>query len=92
MGYFKNEKQDNFKADFGFNAPHKTKAKCKEPVFADHYLHRIALMKDYHVGSKGDIDEGGLPGWVSKFVCTGCGKRYTIDKIKGYFHPDGVSV
>ena len=92
MGYFENEKQDNFKADFGFDSPHRTPTKCKAPVFADHYLHRIALMKDYHVGSKGDIDEGGLPGWVSKFVCTGCGKRYTINKIKGYFHPDGVSV
>lgn len=88
MEYFKNEQQNNFKADFGFAPPHRTKAKCRKPVFADHYLHRIALMKDYHVGSKGDVDEGGLPGWVSKFVCSGCGKRYTIGKIKGYFHPE----
>lgn len=88
MNYFNNEKQDNFKADFGFMAPHKTKAKCKCPVFANHCLHRIAIMKDYHIGSKGDIEKTGLPGWVSKFICTGCGKRYTINKQKGYFHPD----
>ena len=88
MGYFNNEKQDNFKADFGFHPPHRTKGKCKQPVFADNNLHRIAIMKDYHVGSKGDVDEGSIPGWVSKFVCTGCGKSYKIDKKKGYFHAD----
>lgn len=84
MGYFENEVQDNFKADFGFDSPHRTKAKCKNPVFADHHLHRIALMKHEHFGSKGDRDEGGTPGWVSKFVCTGCGKSYTIRSIKGF--------
>jgi hypothetical protein len=91
MNYFNNEKQDNFKADFGFTAPHRTKTKCKNPVFADPYLHRIALMKDEHFGSKGDRDENGLAGWVSKHICTGCGKKYKIDKIVGWFHPDAVS-
>ena len=98
MGNFNNKKQDEFVADFGFSSPHKTKAECKSPVFADHHLHRIAIMKDYHVGSKGDVDEGGMPGWVSKFICTGCGKRYKIkpagreaNGISGYFHPDPPS-
>jgi hypothetical protein len=51
-------------------------------------------MKDFHIGSRGDIDEGGMPGWISKFICTGCGKRYKIKPphhssgISGYFHPD----
>lgn len=88
MTKFNKEAQDNFKADFGFDSPHRTKAKCKNPVFTDHYLHRIALMKDYHIGSKGDIDESGLPGWISKFVCTGCGQTFTINKIKRFFHAD----
>jgi hypothetical protein len=94
MWNFNNKKQDEFVADFGFTSPHKTKAECKNPVFADHQLHRIAIMKDYHIGSKGDVDEGGMPGWVSKFVCTGCGKRYKVKVdprdigITGYFHPD----
>lgn len=88
MGFFNDQYQNEFEADFGFLPPHKTKAECKKPVFADKHLHRIAIMKDYHVGSPGDVDENGLPGWISKFVCTGCGKRYTIDKIKGYFHHD----
>lgn len=85
---FDNDFQNNFKADYGFMPPHRTPTKCKEPVFADHYLHRIAIMKDFHVGDKGDIDENGLKGYVSKFVCTGCGKKFTINKHKGYFHPD----
>jgi len=88
MKYFDNEKQDNFKADFGFTTPHETKGKCKSPVFANHYLHRIAIMKDCHIGNKGDIEESGLPGWISKFICTGCGKRYKVNKQRGYFHPD----
>jgi len=92
INYWDNEKQNNFKADYGFASPHRTKTKCKQPVFADHYLHRIAIMKDEHFGNKGDRDINGLPGYVSKFICTGCGKKYTIDKIKGYFHPDTKAV
>ena len=76
MSYFDNPIQDNFKADFGFNAPKETTAKCKNPVFASPYYHRIALMKDYHIGSKGDIDDNGVPGWIVKQVCTGCGKVF----------------
>lgn len=86
--WFNDDAQNNFKADFGFMPPHRTKAKCTNPVFYDHHLHRIAIMKDYHVGSEGDINENGLKGWVSKFVCTGCGKRYRAEGLNGYFHPD----
>lgn len=81
-----------FKADFGFMSPHTTKAKCINPQFADHYKHRIAIMKDFHIGSKGDIDENGIPGWVSKLVCTGCGKKYKVKmdggSVNAFFHPD----
>ena len=76
MTFFKNEIQDNFKADFGFDAPHRTKSECANPVFADHTLHRIAIMKKEHFGSVGDRDENGLSGWVTKRVCTGCGKTF----------------
>lgn len=80
--------QNNFKSDFGFTAPHRTKVKCNKPVFASHHLHRIALMKDEHFGSKGDRDEGGLAGWVSKYICTGFGKQYKINKVFGFFYSD----
>lgn len=86
MGYFNNEKQDNFKADFGFTT-HRTKTKCKNPIYADHHLHRIAIIKDEHFGSKGDRDENGLAGWVSKYVCTACDKKIK----KSSFHVDKVS-
>jgi len=88
MGQFNNKIQDEFKADFGFLAPHRTPTECKSPVFADKRLHRIAIMKDQHFGSKGDMDENGLRGWTSKFICTGCGKRFTINKQKLFFHVD----
>ena len=84
MGYFKDEIQNNFKADFGFDSPHRTSTKCSNPVFADHYLHRMAIMKEEHFGSKGDRDENGIPGWVAKTICTGCGKEYNKKK-KGFF-------
>ena len=87
MGHFNNKIQDEFKADFGFFAPNRTPTECKNPVFADKKLHRIAIMKDEHFGSKGDRDEGGLAGWTSKFICTSCGKRFTINKHKSLFHP-----
>lgn len=86
--YFCNDAQNNFKSDYGFEAPHRTITKCKSPVFADERLHRIAIMKNYHIGSKGDIDENGVKGYISKFVCTGCGKAFKINGLKGYFHPD----
>jgi len=88
MAYFDNETQNNFKADFGFLSPHRTKSECSNPVFADHHLHRIAIMKKEHMGSKGDRDENGLKGWVSKFVCTGCGKSFKINHSTGFFHTD----
>jgi len=88
MDYFDNKKQNEFKADYGFMAPHRTKTECKSPVFACKKLHRIAIMRDEHFGSKGDRDENGTPGWTSKFICTGCGKRFTINQIKSFFHPD----
>lgn len=88
MDYFNNKTQNDFVADFGFMSPHRTKAQCKNPVFMDKYLHRIAIMKDEHFGNKGDRDENGVAGWTSKFICTGCGKRYKINKYRGYFHLD----
>lgn len=75
---------EDFEADFGFMAPHRTKTKCKNPVFADHYLHRIAMMKDYHIGSVGDVDPSGAPGYITKSICTGCGKKFKAS----YFVPD----
>jgi len=80
MSYFNNEKQDNFKADFWFAEPHRTKKKCSNPVFADHYVHRLAIMKHEHFGSTGDRDEGGVAGWVVKHICTGCEKEYLKNK------------
>lgn len=76
MGNFNSEEQNNFKADFGFDEPHWTAKKCNNPLFADHHVHRLAIMKHEHFGSKGDRDEGGAPGWVAKTICTGCGKEY----------------
>ena len=89
LGYFNNEIQNNFKADFGFDEPHRTKSKCNNPVFADHHLHRLAIMKDEHFGSKGDRDENGIPGWVAKFICTGCGKEYK-KKSKGFYRDTAI--
>ena len=66
----------------GFDAPHRTKTVCANPVFADHNLHRIAIMKKEHFGSPGDRDEGGIPGWVASRICTGCGKEF---KNKGFY-------
>jgi hypothetical protein len=90
MGWFEDKKQSEFTSDFGFMPPKRTKTDCKSPVFKDKKLHRIAIMKDKHMGNKGDLDEGGISGWVSKFICTGCGKSYSIGKVKGYFHVDNL--
>lgn len=65
----------DFKADFGFHEPLRTKTECSNPEFHDRNLHRVAIMKDEHFGSKGDRDEGGVAGWTSKLVCVGCGKE-----------------
>lgn len=78
------KEQENFKADFGFSAPHRTKSKCSKPIFSDHHLHRIAIMKDEHFGSKGDRDENGVPGWRSKQICTSCGKQFN-KKRSGFY-------
>ena len=86
MDIFTDDIQNNFEADFGFTQ-HRTKALCKNPVFSDKKLHRIAIMKDFHIGSPGDIDECGIPGWVTKFVCTGCGKRFRLPVGHGTFYP-----
>jgi hypothetical protein len=84
MKYFSDDTQNNFKADFGFDSPHTTKTKCANPVFANPHAHRIAIMKDEHFGSKGDRDEGGIAGWVVKYVCTGCGKEFKKHR-KGFY-------
>jgi hypothetical protein len=76
----------DFKADFGFDKPKRTKSKCENPEFADPNYHRIAIMKDFHVGDKGDKDEGGIKGWVSKRICTGCNKEFY--KGNGFFYQD----
>lgn len=81
--YWGNGIQNNFKSDFGFDAPHETKSRCSNPVFKNEYLHRIALMKDEHFGSIGDRDEGGVPGWRFKRICTGCGKEFLKNR-KGF--------
>ena len=73
-----------FKADFGFDKPLKTVAECQNPEFADKHLHRLAIMKDFHVGSKGDVDENGVSGWISKKVCTGCGRVFTKNHSSFY--------
>jgi len=72
------------KPDFGFDSPHRTSRKCSNPFFADHHLHRLAILKHEHFGSKGDRDEGGIPGWVVKTICTGCGKEYKKPR-RGFF-------
>lgn len=84
MNYFNSEKQNNFKADFGFDSPHRTAKECSEPVFADKHLHRLAIMKHEHFGSRGDRDENGIAGWVAKTICTGCGKEYKKNKRRFY--------
>lgn len=69
-------KDNGLKPDFFWSAPKRTKTKCSNPQFADHYLHRVAVMKKEHWGAKGDRDEGGVPGWTLKLVCSGCGKEF----------------
>ena len=71
-----------------YSSPHRTKTLCKKPEFADKYLHRIEMVPIKHLGSKGYIDENGMPGWIRIFVCTGCGKQYKINGMKKCFVPD----
>ncbi len=75
-------KSKDFKADFGFYPPHKTRKECANPEFADHNYHRVAIMKDEHLGSPGDRQDTGLKGWTSKLVCTGCGREF---KHNGFY-------
>ena len=74
--YFQDEVQNNFRPDFGFDSPKRTKKECANPLFHDKKLHRVAIMKDYHVGAKGDVEENGLSGWIAKKACTSCGKQF----------------
>ena len=76
-------------SDFGFTQV-RTRRECSNPVFADHKLHHIAILKDFHLGNMGDKDPNGVPGWVSKFVCTGCGSILKLNGFSGHFHPDGT--
>lgn len=84
--------KDNIKPDFGWTAPFDSRkledgpVECKDPDFADKYMHRMALMKDEHFGSPGDRDENGLPGWSVKKICNGCGGEFG-DRV---FYPDGL--
>jgi len=74
--------KDNIVPDFGLSKPFDSrtldsgKIECTNPDFNDKYIHRVALMKANHLGSKGDIDEQGIPGWSVKRVCNGCGKEF----------------
>lgn len=92
MTTFKDDFQEKFKADFGFDAPKRTNKICEKPVFYDQYFHRIAWMKREHFGSPGDRDENGLPGWVADQVCTGCGRKFKsgffADKNSALNQPD----
>jgi len=80
---------NQIEADFGFTLA-RTRKECEKPVFADRKLHRVAILKDFHVGSPGDANETGIPGWVSKFVCTGCGKPVKVGGFSGFFHLDST--
>ena len=73
---------NNIKPDFGWHSPKRTKQECSKPEFADHHLHRVAIMKDEHWGANGDRDENGLPGWTAKLVCNGCGRKF---KHNGFY-------
>lgn len=73
---------NNITPDFGWHSPIRTKTECPNPDFADHKLHRVAIMKNEHFGSPGDRDEGGIPGWTVKLVCNGCRKEF---KMNGFF-------
>ena len=74
------QQQLDFVPDFWIEGTHLTKTKCANPPYADHYKHRIAIMKAFHVGSKGDVDENGMSGWIAKRICTGCGKEFLRHK------------
>ena len=70
-------KRSDFKPDFGYKQS-KTKKECSNPEFHNKNIHRIAIMKKEHFGSKGDRDERGLPGWTAYGICMGCGKKFTV--------------
>lgn len=76
-------KSPDFKPDFGYKQS-KTKKECSNPEFHNKNIHRIAVTKKEHFGSKGDRDERGLPGWTAYGICMGCGKKFTVYA----FYPD----
>lgn len=76
-------KSPDFKPDFGYKQS-KSKKECSDPEFHNKNIHRIAVMKKEHFGSKGDRDERGLPGWTAYGICMGCGKKFTVYA----FYPD----
>lgn len=72
--------KDNIVPDYGWHYPPvRTKKPCSNPDFADHNLHRVAIMKNEHFGSPGDRDERGLPGWTAKLICNGCKREFNKD-------------
>ena len=66
---------NDFKPDFGFDVPRRTKTECRHPEFFNKHLHRIAIMKKEFWGQ-------GLPGWTVKGVCTGCGREF---RVRGFY-------
>lgn len=66
---------EELKADFGYDAPRRTKTECKNPEFMDKHLHRIAIMKK-------EFWEQGLRGWIVKGICAGCRKEF---KVRGFY-------
>jgi hypothetical protein len=73
---------DNITPDFGWTSPFDSRQledgpiECDNPDFRDVYMHRMARMKHEHFGSPGDRDENGIPGWVVKKICNGCGREF----------------
>jgi hypothetical protein len=78
------EMKDEIIPDYGWAAPIRTNDECSNPEFSSKHYHRVAIMKQEHFGAIGDRDENGLPGWVTKLVCNGCGREF---KNRG-FYPD----
>lgn len=72
--------------DFGYIGPKETKQECSNPQFHYKRYHKIGLFKKEHFGHPGDRDPCGLPGWVVKAVCVGCGREF---KHSG-FYPDAT--
>ena len=69
--------------DFGYAAPVRTVKECANPEFMNRHLHRVGLMKREHLGSPGDSDPSGAPGWIVRGVCVGCSRVF--NKVGGFF-------